>query len=99
MPANPQMEARTFLGNTSAGKASILATQPVYPSVARETRPMETVVLFTNTAGVAEAIRSAKKVKHPLRASVAGKPRRRSIPAIQPPTIFPMQATTKGIQA
>lgn len=45
MLASPQIEATTFFGKTSAGKASMLATQAVYPNIARDTSPMDIVGL------------------------------------------------------
>ena len=65
MLASPQMEPTTFLGYTSAGKASMMEQHPVYPSMASDTRAMEVRASRAKTAGMALVMSMAKSVTRP----------------------------------
>jgi hypothetical protein len=53
MLATPQTEPTVFLGNLSAGIASMFESAPVYPGVAEEISTIETNTFDTGTAGIA----------------------------------------------
>src|SRR5262249_22399464 len=96
--ASPHVLPTRFFGNTSEGKLSVFAKAPVYPAIAMATNPIESHTFETRTAGIAESIRTAKKVTVVLRATVTVQPRLSRSPQPQPPRRFPKPATMKGIQ-
>src|SRR4051794_26657055 len=98
MLASPYTEPTADFGNTSAGKLSIFARHPVYPSIATDTNAIDIHASGASTAGIADVISTAKKVTDVLRAIVTVHPRFKRRPDIQPPRMLPKPATIKGIQ-
>src|ERR1039457_411274 len=99
MLAMPQTEPTVFLGNRSAGIASMFESAPVYPSVAVEISAIETNTFDTSTAGIAAVMSAEKNMTDILRARATGITRFSTAAALAPPSRLPAPAVKNGIQA